>query len=106
MMQVECYRDRDGAPRAGVEPGNEMLKSFLEEDVQESVATCRAVLSALQEIGGERSEWRQTGNAHVLTILSDRVTIDPLFLEDNLPYEVSRAELESVMKRWLALISD
>ena len=105
-MQIDCYRDHDGAPRARVEAGHELLKGFLEEDVQESEAACRAVLSALSEIArGAGREWQQTGNAHVLTILPDRVTIDSLFLEDAARYEIAIADFESILTRWLALIT-
>jgi uncharacterized protein YacL (UPF0231 family) len=106
-MRIDCYRDEDGNARTELEPRHGVLKSFLEEDVQESVSYCRAILNALAEVGeGRKSEWQQTGNAHALMILSDRVRIDPLFLEGEMDYELPVADFRAALNRWLAFITD
>jgi len=106
-MRIECYRDQDGTARADLEPRHKLLKNFIEEDVQQSVDFCKAILSALAEVGeGRKTKWRQTGNAHTLTILPGQVWIESLFLEAEPRYGLTSADFEAAVKRWLSFVAE
>jgi hypothetical protein len=103
---ISCYRDTDGYPRVHVGDGRPVIGSFLEQDVQGSVASCREYLAAAEDVGrGRKPEWSGTGNAHTVLIRPTGVTIENVWDERLGVAELSVEEFKQCLNAWIECIS-
>ena len=98
-VEVEFYRDSDGAARARGE--DERLATFLETDLQESVQVTKDFIALLAD-GDERSEF--CGNGHSVTISAKLATIESTVDEEAPDRRIEREELLQTVRAWLKFI--
>lgn len=103
---IKCYRDASGYCRVDAADMHPLIGSYLEQDVQNSRATCDELKTILNEVStGTRDEWEGTGNAHTLTIHRDGVTIDNIW-DDSLGTANMSIELfRSCVEEWSRCIA-
>lgn len=107
MVTGKIHIDEDGYPRAIFDPPNEILGSFLEEDIQTSPQVCNLILSACNDVSNGRiGVWDDVGNAHRLIIQNGRVRISNEYSDYYSPCEVTIDEFTQVLLKWLALVSE
>lgn len=91
--------------RAQAAPPFEVLGSFLEEDVQGSIASTQSFLDRVQEVrAGSRLRWEGTGNAHSVTITTEAVRIENEWASPPAATEVSLDDFEEALHRWMHLL--
>jgi hypothetical protein len=82
------------------------LRSFLESDIQSSVALCDRVLAFVQETrSGNPPEDDLTGNSSSVTIGIDRVRIENNYAIPEERCEMSLDEFEEAVREWRAFIA-
>ena len=99
MVEIEFYRDSDGAARARGE--DERVATFLESDLQESVQVTKDFIALLAD-GEERGEFN--GNGHCVTISPKVATIECSADEEAPDRRIERDELLSTVRKWLKFI--
>jgi uncharacterized protein YacL (UPF0231 family) len=102
---LKCFRDNHGLLRAEFGDRGGVLGSFLEQDIQGSVASCKHFLELIAEMEqGRRKEWSGTGNAHTVTIRPDGVVIENAW-DETLPVSrVSLQEFKECLSEWLKCV--
>lgn len=102
---MKFYFDQVGSPHAEGSEKHEALIGFLESDVQVSPASCREILSIVEEIqSGLRSSWEETGNSHTIDIENGIVSIVNDF-SDSIPVcKITVEEFKNVVQEWLDVI--
>ena len=104
-VELQCYRDSAGDPRARCDPPYELLGHFLESDVQSSSAFCKEILEVLDRI--ERREifrWQQTGNAHTLYVGAKKARIEAEYDDLAAPCQLTLEQLREAVTRWIAFL--
>jgi len=99
---MSYYLDEHGIHRVKSADGEELLGSFLEEDVQSSLDNCDIVLQSLSDVArGIRQPFHSTGNAHDVFIQPDRVCIEHLWLYPPvLPLELTMNQFRQALLDW------
>lgn len=101
---MNYYLDSEGVARASLPIELNLLKNFLEEDLQGATGFCQEIqqrLQVLQQQGEGDSEI--TGNAHSLRLTAGRVQIEPLF-STSAPLELETELFREVLESWEALL--
>ncbi|MGM0561504.1 MAG: hypothetical protein ACQETX_10610 [Pseudomonadota bacterium] len=101
---MNYYLDSEGVARASLPLELNLLKNFLEEDLQGSTGLCQEIqqrLQVLQRQGEGDSEI--TGNAHHLRLNTERVQIEPLYSK-SAPLELETELFREVIASWEALL--
>jgi hypothetical protein len=81
---------------------DDLLRLFLESDVQGSVASARDLLDALDRVEtGALDRWERTGNAHTLTITPQGAVIEPEFEPEPRELRLSLADLRAALCGWI-----
>jgi hypothetical protein len=102
---IRCFRDEDGIPR--VDPGDlpRVVATFLEEDVQSSLAYARELLERIEDVAsGRLPEWSGTGNAHTITIRPAEVTIENEWTDEPQVAVLSHDALRASLKSWVRCV--
>ncbi len=103
-MSHRFYRDAEGDFRAECGRGRALLGRYLEAEIQGSSGRCDSVLAALGEVAeNRRKRWRETGNAHTLSVGSRRARISAEFgTAPDLVLPLT--ELIEVLREWRELL--
>lgn len=106
LMPMKYYLDEHGIHRVRSVDGEELLGSFLEEDVQSSLDNCGIVLQSLSDVErGACQPFHSTGNAHDVFIQSDRVHIEHLWLLPPMqPLELTIGRFRQALLEWRAFL--
>lgn len=99
MVEVEFYRDKDGAACARGE--DQRLATFLETDLQESVQVTKDLIALLAD-GKEPGEFN--GNGHCVTITPKTATIESSFDEEAPDRRLERKVFLKAVRKWLKFI--
>jgi uncharacterized protein YacL (UPF0231 family) len=100
-MQLDCYWDTDGDPRARCSPAHALVAHFLESDIQGSLELCQDILQAIAQIEtGQLKNWEQTGNAHTLSLAATHACIEAEFDKKAQPCRLSVQELREALEGW------
>ena len=103
---ISCYRDSHGFPRVEPNDVHPLVGWYLEQDIQQSPATCDELLAILDEVeGGKRSEWSGTGNAHTLTIKPEEVSIVNEWDENHSQAQIPLSLFRQCIEVWRVFIS-
>lgn len=106
-MRVKPYLDNKGWRRASVEEPYEVLGSFLEQDLQNSVPACKLFLEAIDAVkSGLIEDWQGTGNAHTVTLTRDKATIENEFAEPFIACELPIDEFRDAVMEWMTFIEE
>jgi uncharacterized protein YacL (UPF0231 family) len=101
-IKMTFYRNGDGNLQVESEASASVIGRFLIEDIQDSPATCREVLGAIEGIvRGEMGSWRRVGNAHTLILSKTGAVIESLFESAEKPCRRSLADFGEIVERWL-----
>ena len=104
-MQLDCYWDTDGDPRARCSPAQTLLAHFLESDIQGSLELCQDILHAITQIEtGQLKNWEQTGNAHTLRLVATEACIEAEFDTKAQPCRMALQELREALEGWQAFL--
>ncbi|MFC4353374.1 hypothetical protein ACFOW6_17635 [Fodinicurvata halophila] len=101
---MNYYLDSQGVARATLPLELDLLRHFLEEDLQGATGLCEEIhrrLEDLQKRGDGEAEI--TGNAHHLTLTPEQVHIAPLFT-DAAPLVLETSIFREVLESWQALL--
>jgi len=105
MIEGKVYFDSHGYPRAEYQPPHEVLGWYLEQDVQNSPATCEELLRLSDEvINGNRPDWQGVGNAHTLSIKGNCVCIENEFSDSGTLCELSIEDFKTALLSWKELV--
>lgn len=106
MCTLNFSWDKSGSLRAETEHKNEQeLAWFFEDDVQASVWACRNILSHVDAVAsGRESEWLSTGNAHTLTLTPRGATLENVYVEPKLTYNLPLAEFRRLVYECLTFV--
>jgi uncharacterized protein YacL (UPF0231 family) len=103
---MKFFRDIDGNPRVDSGLSGEVLGSFLSEDIQDSPASCREILTVIEMVlGGELAAWRRVGNAHVLSLSRDEAVIESLFETEAKPLRLNLEVFRKSVEGWLGFLN-
>lgn len=104
-MQLEFYRDADGAPRARCKGHGRALADFLESDLQDSARAAHEVLRAVDRVeSGREPSWERTGNAHTLSLSPEGAMIVNEMDDEAEPYALSLPALREAVAGWIAFL--
>ena len=107
MVTGKMHIDELGYPRAIFDPPNEIIGSFLEEDVQNSPLGCELLLQACDDVlEGRLEEWDDVGNAHRLTIRKDQVIIENEYSNYDPPCSLRVNDFKQLLLSWKSLIME
>ncbi|MBX3417585.1 MAG: hypothetical protein KF851_08290 [Pirellulaceae bacterium] len=105
MIHGKFYFDSHGFPRAEYSPPFQPLGWYLEQDVQGSTETCDEVLAICYDVmNGEKNDWEGGGNAHTVSIVGNRVTIENEFAETDQVLVISIEDFSSAVRSWKQLL--
>lgn len=105
-MIVKYYLDEHGSQRSEVSSPYELIGWYLEQEVEGDINSCKRLLGIIEKIkNGVKSEYSGTGNAHALTITSDKVVIENEYSDLFDRCEIPLIEFERVLTQWLQFIS-
>ncbi len=106
-MLVALYLDELGIYRHGSVDGQELLGSFLEEDIQSSIDSCDIVLQLLLDVEqGVREPFELTGNAHAVLMQPGKVSIEHLWLYPPVPpLELTAEQFRQALLEWRNFIA-
>ncbi len=100
-MQLDCYWDTDGDPRARCAPAHTLLAHFLESDIQGSLELCQEILEAIRQIEtGRLKNWEQTGNAHTVSLAATEACIEAEFNPKAQPCRIVLQEFKEALAGW------
>jgi hypothetical protein len=103
---IKCYIDEHASRRAEVNSPYEMVGWYLEQDIQGGVNSCRRLFGIIEKVkNGVESEYSGTGNAHTITITSDKVVIENEYSDPLETCEVPLIKFEKALKEWFQFIS-
>jgi hypothetical protein len=109
-MNIRCYVDEHGFPRAEVDSPYEPMGLLLISEIDRSLYNCSKLFSLIDHAKklDVTSEW--SGEAHLVTITRDTVVIENQFLIESADFEMSRtcempvAEFEKALTQWCNFI--
>jgi hypothetical protein len=102
---IRCFRDEDGVPRVDAGDLPHVVATFLEQDVQGSLAYSRELLALLEDVAsGRLPAWRGTGNAHTVTIEPSGVTIENEWSEPGETASVSFEAFGDAVRAWIRML--
>ena len=104
---LKLYKDSSGAPRAEAMAPNEVVGWYLEQDApRSSAAEVERLISICDDIErGNVQCWETTGNAHLIVIERDTVSIENLYAEPPAKTSLPVAEFRAALAGWRDLIS-
>lgn len=101
---MNYYLDNHGMVRATMPLELDLLKHFLEEDLQGATGLCEEIRRRLEELQRQgEGEIEITGNAHHLTLTPEHVQISPLFTGTS-PLELDTGIFREVLSSWQSLL--
>ncbi|GEM_PF-2284905 len=106
-MTFTLRHDKYGLPRVRADRAHRRLADFLETDVQENESLARELLQDLAAVEQKPAESLEViGNAYVLTMAADGVTISDLYDDSSAPYRTDPDHFRRALTQWLAFITD
>jgi hypothetical protein len=95
----------EGQARPGSGRHGEIIRSFLQSDVQGDLETARTLLAEIAAAErGENPQPGGAGNAFSITITPDGAVIRNAVVEDAVPERYSLPELRAVLETWIEAI--
>jgi len=104
---MKFYRNGNGDPCVEPGPSGEVIGRFLTEDVQDSPASCREIVTMIERISnGEITSWRRVGNAHILSLSKRDAVIESLFDPVGKPFHLSLGDFRNIVRNWLHFLDN
>lgn len=101
MPMMAAYIDDNGRRRVDPHDMHQLVASFFQDDVQNSVHECDDLLKAIDRVRrGEETEWDVTGNAHVVTLRHSGAVIENLWDESLGTATLSLDSLQACVLIW------
>ena len=105
-MKIQFYRDAAGDARARGRGRGKRVAGFLESDLQDSPASAREVLQAIDDVeAGRADSWERTGNAHTLTLSPQGASLQDEMDEDAEPYVLTLSEIREAVEGWVSFLN-
>ena len=105
MLRSRFFVDEFQNCRAEFQQPYAVIGWFLEQDVQASLESCSHIRSICRDVLEGRLEgFQSSGNAHVLIIEANTVTLQNQFAFDNASCVITLNDLIEALDQWRALI--
>ena len=104
-LVIRYHHDAHGYPRAVVEPPNELVGAYLEQDVQGDVQSGLELLAAIEDVSaGRLARWKGTGNADHLTLAEGIAVIENRGSDSAFPCRIGLQEFGEALAWWLSFV--
>ncbi len=105
-MKIQFYRDAAGDARARGRGRGKRVAGFLESDLQDSPASAREVLQAIDDVeAGRIDSWERTGNAYTLTLSPQGASVQDEIDEDAEPHVFTLSEIREAVEGWVSFLN-
>lgn len=106
MTDPKFYWDQDRLARAKLPSSQDLVASFLEEDIQLVLPRCDEFLRLCEEARADPGyQCSRVGNAHKVTIRANAVVIENLYLDDLAPCTLSIDQFRDLVAAWRDFIA-
>ncbi len=108
MIEGRFYRDERGIPRAELPEGYRVVRRFLEDDMQGSLAETRRLRRLIAEFRAVPSQerWEGTGNAWTLILTPEGARLEFELSEDAEPsLDLSLEEFDELLAGWERMLA-
>lgn len=103
---LHFFLDLNGYPRAHGKGAEQLLGTFLEQDVQGSLDGCSQYMDILARVRSSAiPEWSGTGNVHTVSITPKGVAIENEWAISESAATYSLDDFENALREWAKLIS-
>lgn len=88
-------------PEAEMEGGSELLKEFLQSELQGDARTCDRLIRKIND----GASFHINGNMSTLKMNAGTISLEALFDENLLPVNMTNSDFLTIIKRWKSFIA-